>query len=142
MVCWSLLTDFDAMKRAGVPISRSLNIQFRLKQQARMQGVALPNVGWAFLPVNAAHLCRDFSTFRTHPFSRSELFPAISRRVVLPSPAPRLPSYLQHEACARDNHGIPKSTILCCHGNPNEFSGLTFRGENFFEKIFRIMSQS
>ena len=29
-VGWSLLTDFDAMQRAGVPILRSLNIQFRL----------------------------------------------------------------------------------------------------------------
>ena len=34
MVGWSLLTDFDAIKRAGVPILRSLNIRFRLKQQA------------------------------------------------------------------------------------------------------------
>ena len=37
MVGWSLLTDFDAIKRAGVPILRSLNIRFRLKQQARKQ---------------------------------------------------------------------------------------------------------
>jgi hypothetical protein len=34
MVDWSLLTDFVAIKRAGVPILRSLNIQYRLKQQA------------------------------------------------------------------------------------------------------------
>ncbi len=39
MVGWSLLTDFDAIKRAGVPILRSLNIRFRLKQQAREQGI-------------------------------------------------------------------------------------------------------
>ena len=39
MVGWSLLTDFDAIKRAGVPILRSLNIRFRLKQQARKQGI-------------------------------------------------------------------------------------------------------
>ena len=38
MVGWSLLTDFDAIKRAGVPILRSLNIRFRLKQQARERG--------------------------------------------------------------------------------------------------------
>ena len=39
MVGWSLLTDFDAIKRAGVPILRSLNIRLRLKQQAREQGI-------------------------------------------------------------------------------------------------------
>ena len=30
------MTDFGAMKRAGVPISRSLNIRYRLKQHALM----------------------------------------------------------------------------------------------------------
>jgi hypothetical protein len=38
MVGWSLLTDFNAIKRAGVPILRLLNIPFRLKQQARPSG--------------------------------------------------------------------------------------------------------
>ena len=37
IVGWSLLTDFVAIKRAGVPIWRSLNIQYRLKQHAREQ---------------------------------------------------------------------------------------------------------
>jgi hypothetical protein len=35
MVGWSLLTDTGDIKRAGVPILRSLNIRYRLKQQAR-----------------------------------------------------------------------------------------------------------
>jgi hypothetical protein len=36
IVGWSLLTDSGAIKLAGVPILRSLNIPFRLKQQALM----------------------------------------------------------------------------------------------------------
>jgi hypothetical protein len=34
MVGWSLLTDFCSIKRAEVPISRSLKPQFLLTQQA------------------------------------------------------------------------------------------------------------
>jgi hypothetical protein len=49
MVGWSLLTDFGAIeraaiKRARVPILRSLNIQVRLKQQARKQGKRLQQI--------------------------------------------------------------------------------------------------
>ncbi len=36
IVDWSLLTDLEDIKRAGVPILRSLKIQFRLLQQALM----------------------------------------------------------------------------------------------------------
>ncbi len=39
IVGWSLLTDFGAIKRAGVPILRSLNIQYRLKQQPLRCGI-------------------------------------------------------------------------------------------------------
>jgi hypothetical protein len=33
------MTDFGAIERAEVPILRSLNIQYRLKQQVRKQGI-------------------------------------------------------------------------------------------------------
>ena len=39
MVGWPLLADLIAIKRAGVPILRSLNIRYRLKQQARERGI-------------------------------------------------------------------------------------------------------
>ena len=36
-VDWTLLSDVNAIKRAGVPILHSLNIQYRPKQHAREQ---------------------------------------------------------------------------------------------------------
>jgi hypothetical protein len=41
MVGWPLLADLIAIKRAGVPILRSLNIRYRLKQQALTLGVEI-----------------------------------------------------------------------------------------------------
>ena len=35
IVGWSRLTDFGVSKRAGVPILRLINIQYRLEQQTR-----------------------------------------------------------------------------------------------------------
>jgi hypothetical protein len=48
MVGWPLLADLIAIKRAGVPILRSLNIQYRLKQQALAQRAGMGSFGcWA-----------------------------------------------------------------------------------------------
>jgi hypothetical protein len=77
MVGWSLLTDFDAIKRAGVPILRSLNIRFRLKQQAHEQGIlqehhpSLSGLYW--------HVPRCAST---RPFAISELIQIERKRQI------------------------------------------------------------
>ena len=72
MAGWSLLTDFDATKRAGVPILRSINIRFRLKQQASERGTILPANSLAY---------QQFP--RLHIGLRS--IPSLTRRVMIKS---------------------------------------------------------
>ncbi|MFN8741358.1 MAG: hypothetical protein ACK5YR_15640, partial [Pirellula sp.] len=64
-VGWSLLTDFAAIKQAGVPIQRLLITQFRLKQQSLTQLIGIPAVlqsrstptcGTSCVPVRATDL--------------------------------------------------------------------------------------